>query len=203
MYCMRYLLTVLCLCFGLISFSQKEKIDAISFSYFGEMIKHPGIKINADFPIKEWDKNKSAKEDYTKVFNKSIILSPALGMYYHKRYQTGLFIVPEIKYQRKNYMHSFLECGIGLGYLRTFIPNTFEVDSNGEVKNGSGGHDYLVTNYFITFGKDFIFNKPVPIAYYIKPQFMYAVPNFPTGIAYFALEIGFRYRFNFSFLEVL
>ena len=173
--------------------AQFENPESVSVSYFGEMISHPGIKLGADFVITKWDKTRYKDEEFSKVVNKSLMVSPTLGMFYHRRYQTGLFIMPEAKYKRQNSNGRFFELGLGAGYLRTFIPKTFEVLENAEVKKTSAGHNYFSTNYFLSFGKDLSIKSDLPIAYFIKPQFMYAVPNFPKGTGYFALEIGIRY----------
>lgn len=34
--------------------AQFKTIESINFSYYGEMITHPGLKISADFNITEW-----------------------------------------------------------------------------------------------------------------------------------------------------
>lgn len=190
---MRTSIIIFLLGFTMLASGQVKKPDVISISYYGEMITHPGFKISIDFDIKEWDKNKATKKDSSKTINKNLILSPTIGLFYHKRYQTGLFFIPEIKYKRQNPKGIFYEFGIGAGYLKTFIPNTYEVSSSGEINKTNAGYNYFATNYFISFGKDLSIKKNLPIAYFIKPQFMYAVPNFPSGTGYFALELGLCY----------
>lgn len=191
---MRYTLIIFLLGISSLAWGQNKKPTTVSISYFGEMITHPGLKLSADFNMKDWDKTKSSKKDSSKIIHKSLIISPTLGFYYHRRYQTGLFVMPEVKYKRQNRKGAFYEFGVGLGYLRTFISNTYEVSVNGEVRKVSAGHNYFATNYFISFGKDLSVKKNLPIAYFIKPQFMYAVPNFPGGVGYLALELGISYR---------
>jgi hypothetical protein len=190
---MRTFIIIFLLGFTMLAFGQVKKPDVISISYYGEMITHPGFKISADFDIKEWDKTKATKKDSSKTINKNLILSPTMGLFYHKRYQTGLFFIPEIKYKRQNPKGRFYEVGIGSGYFRTFIPNTYEVNSNGAVNKTNASYNYFASNFFISFGKDLSIKKNLPIAYFIKPQFMYAVPNFPNGTGYFALELGLCY----------
>ncbi len=174
--------------------SQIKRLESVSISYYGEIITHPGLKINTDFNVKNWDKVRNTKKNSEKTVNKSLIISPSLGVYYHKRYQTGLFLMPELKYKRLNPKGMFYEFGIGAGYLRTLIPNTYEVSENGVVEKVPAGNNYFSTNYFIAFGKDLKINKNLPLAYFIKPQFMFAVPNFPGGTSYFALELGICYK---------
>lgn len=173
--------------------AQFKNLESVSISYYGEMIIHPGVKICADYNLKEWDKTKITKKDSSKTINKSLLISPAFGFFYHKRYQTGLSIIPECKYKKRNKKGGFYELGIGLGYFRSFIPNTYEVNSSGEVNKTIAGHNYFASNYFVSFGKDLSVKKNLPIAYFIKPQFIYTVPNFPSGTGYFALELGISY----------
>ncbi|WP_421918960.1 hypothetical protein [Marinifilum sp.] len=173
--------------------AQFKNLESISVSYLGEMITHPGIKVSADFNMKEWDKTKNSHRGSSKTITKSLLFSPALGSFYHRRYQTGVFFMPEAKLKRKNPKGKFYEIGVGLGYLRTFIPNTYKVNDAGEVSKTLAGHNYFATNYSISFGKDLSVKKNLLVAYFIKPQFIYAVPNFPNGTGYFALEIGIKY----------
>ena len=174
--------------------AQFKSLESVSISYYGEMITHPGLKVSADFNLKDWDKNKSSKKGALKTMNKSLIISPSLGSFYHRRYQTGLFFIPEVKYKRQNTQGGYCEFGVGAGFLRTFIPNTYELNNRGEVNKTTAGHNYFASSYFISFGKDLSVKKNQPIGYFIKPQFIYAAPNFPNGIGYFALELGLQYN---------
>lgn len=193
---MKIISFVFCVFVALQGQAQFAKPESISVSYFGEMITHPGLKLSANFNLKEWSKMKNADKKHSKELGKSLVLSPAIGFYYHRRYQTGLFLIPEGKYRSLNQKGLFHEFGLGLGYLRTFVPNTYEVTGNDEVRKVSAGHNYFATNFFFTIGKDLGVAKEMPIAYFIKPQLMYAVPNFPKGVGYFVLEIGITYSLN-------
>ncbi|MFB6319645.1 hypothetical protein [Saccharicrinis sp. FJH54] len=173
--------------------AQFKNIESVSISYYGEMITHPGIKVSPDFNFKEWVKTRHTKNDSSKTINKSLQVSPTFGFFYHKRYQTGLFFIPEAKFKRQNHKGGFYELGLGLGYLRTFIPNTYEVNGSGDVSKTIVGHNYFTSNYFVSFGKDLSLRKNIPFEYFIKPQFLYTVPNFPNGTGYFAIELGIRY----------
>lgn len=167
------------------------KLKSISVSYFGEMITHPGLKINADFQLKSWQKTKK-KNGSPKLISKSLSLSPSLGLFYHRRYQTGLFFLPEICFQRQKQDGKFIEVGAGAGYLKTLIPNSFEVNDN-EVQKSSAGHSYFASSVFFSFGKNLQPEKEIPISYFIKPQLLLGVPGFPSATGYFGLELGFKY----------
>ena len=78
--------------------------------------------------------------------------------------------------------------------MRTFIPNVYDLNANGEIESIDAGYNYFLTNYSITFGKDLSVKKMIPISIYIKPQLMYALPNATNVISYFALELGASYK---------
>ncbi|KPM47661.1 hypothetical protein [Jiulongibacter sediminis] len=174
---------------GVIAMTQLQahpgKINSLSFSYFGEMLTHPGFKLNAGFPLKTW------KGNNPKVIQKSIILSTGIGFFYHKRYQTGLFFIPEISYQRHQKKGKFIEMGAGLGYLKTLIPNSFEVHDS-EIRQVTASHSYLSSNVFLVFGKGLRSIKKKQASYFVKPQLLLAAPGFPSVTGYFALELGIK-----------
>ena len=191
---MRYLLFIALLttCSSLQAQSLRPK--SIYASYFGETVTHPGLKIGVTYQLKFWDKTKTRKNGDKRIIQRSIELSPGIGFFYHKDYQTGLFVLPEWSYSRKNAKGNFLTAGIGAGYMRTFIPNVYDLNANGEIESIDAGYNYFLTNYSITFGKDLSVKKMIPISIYIKPQLMYALPNATNGISYFALELGASYK---------
>lgn len=173
---------------------KKFKPNSISVSYYGEIITHPGLRIGANYNLRQWEKVKTSRKGVIKTKHKVIEITPSVGFYYHRRYQTGIFILPEIEYFRIKQNGKFFSIGLGLGYMRTFIPNTYEVLSNGEVNKINAGHDYFIRNYYVIFGKDLSVKKGIPLQYFIKPQLMTASPNFPKKVAYFILEIGIKYK---------
>lgn len=190
---MRILSIIIFILISTFCHAQTKKLESFSVSYYGEMITHPGLKINVDYPLKEWGKTKVPNKGASFPVTKGFFISPSIGLFYHRRYQTGLFFFPEIKYKRQNPKGRFFELGIGAGYLRTFIPNTFEVNGNSEVNSTHAGSNYFATNYFFAFGRDLRIKENLPIGYFIKPQLVYVIPNFPNGTTYFILEIGIKY----------
>ncbi len=191
---MRYLLFIALLTACSILQAQSLRPKSIYASYFGETVTHPGLKIGVTYQLKFWDKTKTRKNGDKRIIQRSIELSPGIGFFYHKDYQTGLFVLPEWSYSRKNAKGNFLTAGIGAGYMRTFIPNVYDLNANGEIESIDAGYNYFLTNYSITFGKDLSVKKMIPISIYIKPQLMYALPNATNGISYFALELGASYK---------
>lgn len=175
-------------------FSQKAVPESISVSYLGEMVTHPGLKLSFDYPLTQWERSKKGNSGVERSITKTVLLGPSIGAFYHRRYQTGLMVIPELKLKRQNQNGGYFELGAGFGYMRTFIPNTFEVGENDVVSKTSAGHDYWAKNVFMTFGKEFKRGRKRPMGYFIKPQFVYATPNFPKGVGYFMLEIGMNFK---------
>lgn len=195
---MRYLILIAFLTASTMLNAQSLMPKSLSTSYFGEAVTHPGLKIGITYELKTWDKNKIKKNGIEKVIQQSFDLSPTVGFYYHKDYQTGLFVIPELSYTRKNVKGNFVSYGLGVGYMRTFIPDVYDLNSNDEVEKVHEGYNYFLTNYFIAFGKDLILKYNIPMDIYIKPQIMYALPNYTGGVMYFALEVGISYRLTKS-----
>lgn len=152
------------------------------------MITHPGIKVGLNYHFNSWYNNSRLE---------SFFVSLSTGFFYHRRYQNGYFLLPEINYERQSVNGNNFSTGLGFGYLRTTIPKTYEVNpSSGEVTKVKAGHNYFITNISVAFGKDLRDPAEISNSFYIKPQFMYAFPNFPRGVGYFNLEAGSNINLN-------
>lgn len=152
------------------------------------------MKIGFNFQLGSWNKTKLRKNSIKKITNKKIEITPSVGFFYHKDYQTALFALSELDYSKKNAKGNFVSYGLGAGYLRTFLPNVYEISSNNKIEKIHEGKNYFLTNYFIVFGKDFSLMHKRPIDIYLKPQIMYALPNYSKGTTYFAFEVGVSYK---------
>jgi hypothetical protein len=191
---MRYLLYIAFLVVASGVQAQGFKPESVYASYFGETVTHPGVKVGVCYQLERWDKTKIKKDGSEKVLQKRIDISPGIGFFYHKDYQTGLFVLPELSYSRTNAKGNSLTAGVGAGYMRTFIPNVYDLDENGDIESVTAGYNYFLTNYSVAFGKDLGVKKGIPMCIFVKPQLMYALPNATKGILYFALELGASYR---------
>ncbi len=180
--------------FAQIAVGQNKRLTGIQVSYLGEMITHPGVKVGVDYNLRSWSKVKAEGKKRERTLSKSVVLSPTLGSFYHKRYQTGFFIVPELKYYRENQKGVFYDVGVGLGYLRTVIPNVYEVTSSGELNKVNVGYNYFSSLWFFTLGKSVKKENSKSFSLFVKPQLMYAVPNFYYGTGYFFLELGVNFK---------
>ena len=170
--------------------AQSFKPDVVSFSYFGETITHPGFRLGVDYSLKEYEKIKRSG----KISYRSFLFTPSTGMFYHKGYQTSAFVLAEFSYKRMNENGRFFSVGIAPGYLRTFIPNSYAIKADGVIEKITTGNNYFLGDISLTFGKDLSINKDIPIAYYVKPQFLKAIPSASNATNYFALELGVQYK---------
>lgn len=182
-------------------FAISQNLDAqnnkyIGVSYLGETITHGGIKAGISFLLTDWEVVKVKKN---KTLQYHIDFRPNIGFFHHKAYQTSVFVLPELSFTKKRPSGNYQSIGVGLGYLRTFVPNVFEVDIADDIQKTNAGYNYLLSNYFVVFGRDLSVKSQIPVALFIKPQMMMAYPNQNAGIWYFALELGFDYKLTKEF----
>jgi len=175
-------------------YSQSFKPTSISAAYFAESMTHPGVKLALNYEFASWKQSKARRDGKSKTIESSFSISPSLGFFYHKDYQTGFFAMPEFGYTRKKVNGNFVTFGLGAGYMRTIIPDVYDLNSDGEAVQANAGYNYFLTNYFFAFGKDLSARFDTPLSIYVKPQFMYALPGTPKGVWYFAAELGVSYR---------
>lgn len=174
--------------------AQGIKPDGVSISYFGEMITHPGVKVSLQYPLGSWSTTHQKGKGESIGITRQLTIQPAVGFFYHKRYQTGFFLTTDISYTRQNERGGFYGVGVGVGYLRSFIPHVFEINGQGQVEKSSAGHHYFLPSLHLYFGNTL--NEK--LGWFVKPQFLYALPNFPKGTGYFSLEIGITRHLNVS-----
>ncbi|MCB9235660.1 MAG: hypothetical protein H6581_28700 [Bacteroidia bacterium] len=154
----------------------------ISVSYFGETITHPGLRVNADYVFWKKGGDGASSQEIRGDFG--------FGMYHHRRYQTGLFFLPEFDYIYTSAKGSLLGAGLSLGYLHTFIPSAYEIDANGNVNKINAGYNYFLTGLHLIFGKTLGPDPATAPQLFFKPALLTALPNFEKTVNYFVLEVG-------------
>lgn len=127
-----------------------------TFSYFGNNLLKPGLKIETNITLTEKTiiKNKTKKNG--KIIDKSktrqLLLGGNIGFFWHPKSHIGVFNYYEFIYRKiklKNGKYS--KIGIGPGIYRSFYPETYEVDNSGNVNKVSlGGRTYFAP--VLTFG---------------------------------------------------
>lgn len=164
----------------------------ITLSYFGEMLTNPGFKLSVEVGWQSWEKVKTKNDGSEKRTDLRLTPELGVGLFFHPDYQTALFVIPGLYISRQNERGGYWGGGFGLGYMRTFASNVYEVDDSGQVQNSSFTNNYFVTDIFLAFGKD-QYNQGKNLGYYFKPHFMIASPNYVNNVGYFITEFGVKY----------
>jgi hypothetical protein len=81
-----------------------------------------------------------------------------------------------------------------MGYMRSVIPDTYEVQDDGSVDAVNAGHNYGMTSVYFTYGKDLFIQNQKRWRFFLKPQFAMAFPSFPSVTGYFLLEAGVAFK---------
>ena len=165
-------------------FTQTVHPKIISIAYEGGTITHPGLSIGYAIQLKEiskWKLSAAAKA----------------GFYYHKRYQTGLFILTGIQANHISSKGFIWGLEIQGGPQRTFIPNVYEVDNNGNVKRnkGAGILQWVIAPGF-RIGRDLSVKKGFSLQWFINPQLQFRNPMVGRNEKFFLLGIGVNYKIN-------
>jgi len=171
---------------------------AVNFSYYGEIIFHPGIKVSTEFPL--WMKAKEQqKKSHTKTKYRSILLIPAAGFYVHANSHTAVFVNTEMCYRKVRAKSGFkLEGLIGIGYqARINAGTTYVVEDDGSVNEKKvAGRSYLTAQLGLGLGQDLYVKKQIPVAWHVRPYAVFWMPYNTTAIPSFDLELGITYRFG-------
>lgn len=186
---MKHFILLVFLAAGPMLRAQGLKPKSVYVSYFGETVTHPGLKVGVTYQLIDWEKSKIRRNGTEKVVFKSLDLSPAIGFFYHTNYQTGLFVLPELSYRRMKANGNHIVFGVGAGYMRTFIPNVYELRPGEGIERVQEGNDYFITNYSIAFGRDLSARKGLPVSVFVKPQLLNALLRIP----HYSLPL-FRYK---------
>ena len=127
-----------------------------SLSYYGNNLIHPGVKAGISFLLAEKTKNKNKTKANGEIINKStikqLLANAGIGLFWQAESHIGSFNYYQLRYRSiKLKDNSYSLIGIGPGIYRSFYPETFEVDKNGNVKERAfGGRTYFAP--VLTFG---------------------------------------------------
>lgn len=190
----RLFASAMCIFLVISAKGQKLAPHSVSVAYWGQMVGHPGIKLQANYHVKEWERVKNKKNGTEIIKSKALVLSPHLAFFHHKRYQTGITSGLSLAYDVVKSNNKTFSTGLGLGYLRTYVPNTYQISESGQMEKTLSGHNYLAGSAFVSWGRAFQQKGLVPSRAYLKPQLMYSLPNFPNAVAYLLLEVGVNYK---------
>ena len=160
------------------------------FSFYGDMLIHPGIEVGYQLPLKNWQKIKS-KKGVEKSKNKSLNTGLDFIYYWHKSHHHGLALNPYVSYQRTKQNGRYFQGKLSLGFHRSFVDGTtYLVDEHGNVASKYfSGQNSLYTSIAFDFGKDLRFTRDIPLRWFFQiglsgryPYNRSYLPSIHTGI---------------------
>lgn len=177
--------------------TQIKKLN-VRISYYGINTFHAGLKVGVEYPIKRKiiEKPRIPRKYGLKIVRKEWIASVNLIGYYHRNNHTGIWLNNELSRRRTGRRGGFKEFTYGLGFLKTFLPNTYIVNDNGDIeKVFLPGRGYYTLSFGIAYGKDLSVKHNKPICWYIKPNYYLIFPFNKLFNMGFGFEIGITYKF--------
>ena len=176
----RFLILLLFLTLSAGASAQTRGILAIA--YEGGMITHPGASVGYFAQAK--------------ALNKWTIYGGGkLGFYYHRRYQTAVFLLPGVQAQRVGTKGFLWGVDLSAGPQRTFIPRAYEVNREGNIiKEKLAGISQWIIMPGFRIGRDLSVKRYVPLQWYINPQLQFRKPTIGLPEKYLIMSIGISYK---------
>ena len=147
------------------AFSQKADTSGIfdtrtfTFSYFGNNLLKPGIKIGTNITLMEKRvvKRKTKRnKTIVKSTKRQLLAGANAGFFWHPESHIGAFNFYALTYRTINLKSgSYRKIGIGPGIYRSFYPKTYKFDeTTGQVnKIALGGRTYFAPVFIFGTGK--------------------------------------------------
>lgn len=151
---------ILLLLLSIGSFSQTPGTRSWSchVGYISNNAVRPGVNFGVEYGLTEWIKLKSKVKEGRGAINMvkihQLVAAGNLGFIWHPQTSLSMLNTYTIEYRKTTRRRMQYQLGIGGAYLRSFFPNAYEVDENGEVYSrllGSAG--YFGPTHFIGYGR--------------------------------------------------
>ncbi len=179
-------------------FSSMSFLDRTEFkvSYFGNIFWNNGINLGAEYLLKEIVKVKNRKRGKRTNLHQ-FILDGNLGFTtnFSSKTDTGIFTNYGVTWRRTNKKGKQFSIGLNpLGYYRSFLPETYEVNGDNVDKVFLPGRGYYATSISVGIGKQRPGKKIT--GRFFNINFMLRTP-YNAGILP-AFNFQYGYRFNFK-----
>ncbi|MEW4924443.1 hypothetical protein [Algibacter sp. 2305UL17-15] len=178
--------------------SSQSFLDRTEFkvSYFGNILWNNGLDFGAEYLLIENKKVKNRKRGQ-RTNTHQFLLNGNLGFTtnFASRTDTGVFTNYGITWRRTNKKGKQFSIEFNpLGYYRSFLPETYEVNGDNVEKVFLPGRGYYAPSISVGIGKQ---RKGKKITgRYFNINFMLRTPYNATTLPAFNLQYG--YRFNFK-----
>lgn len=190
---------------SIITFCQEDKAkfldpNKIEFggSYCGNNLWNPGLKFKMEYQWKEFVKTKlkvKKGEEINKTKKREILFQGDVGLYWDPRSHVGAYTTYGIQYRKTGNKKFQYSLGVNpLGYYRSFLPETYEVNENGEVsKVFLPGNSYYAPSFSLGMGREREAKASLK-AWYLNLDLMILYKYNANFVPLVFLEYG--YRFN-------
>lgn len=179
-------LTGLCL-YGQ-SGSDKWQLDA---GYSGGNFIHPGASAGILKTVRQTLKERKSG----KSIRRDLMIGGRVGLYYHKDYQTGLWLQGEIARRKIRPNGRYSALALGLGAIQTWVPNSYLVDSGAEVQyRPAKGIAYFLVSPSAEWGWKFQTPKQFLDGWYVRTTVQWQLPYFQGANQYFLFTVGFNLK---------
>ncbi len=132
------------------------RTGSYTLSYVGNNLVKPGLKFGTNIILSEKTlvktKKRKSSKTITNAFTRQLMLAGNIGFFWHPKSHIGAFNYYELTYRKINLKNGkYSKIGFGPGLYRSFYPETYQVDDNGDIaKIPFAGRIYL--SPVLTFG---------------------------------------------------
>lgn len=151
-----FIFTAVWLMIPMTSFCQSKILADwhLGVSYYGNNLINPGLQVTGEKLLWEKQKSRVRRNQSVELSYKQYLFDTNLGFFYDNPTYFALlnsYVIQQREVQEKGKYTSY---GVGLGYIRTFLPETFSVASNGSVTQAKRpGNWYFAPEVTIGLGR--------------------------------------------------
>lgn len=168
--------------------------QCVSASYFGELIKHPGLSFDYRYNIAP------DKPSGLTLRHHLFTAGTNLSFYAHRKSHIGVSLSPQFGYQHLSKGGFALRLNVGIGLLRQFNTQpTYYVNNKNEVaKISMAGRNKLMTSLSLGIGQNLLKRKNIPWGWHFDLGMFTESPTNTGFIPHLFIKTGVDYFFNFK-----
>lgn len=177
------------------STSMLDNVD-LKAGYYGNLIFNNGLNVGAEYAWKEWTKTKE-KKNGQRTITRQLLWNGSLGYSTNFRNQTddGVHTYIGLIYRKTNAKRWQLNVELNpIGYYRSILPRTYEVDGDEVTKVLFPGRNYFAPSFAMGIGR--LRKDKKSAAWYLNLSCNVRTPYNTTFLPSFTLQFGRRFNFK-------
>ncbi len=187
---MIFLVTLLCSLYG-----QAQEIH-YNGSLVAKSFQYPGLNVELERVYFSKEKKVVSRKKVERIKRRTILGAINLGFYCQPKSHSALINTFLIKYQKVTKRSWFYSAGLGVGWYRSLLPETYKIDGNGEVKKVFlPGYTHLTPQLQLTWGRKFKKAQHID-ALFIRQNTYYLLNYNYTNLPLFNVELGVGINLN-------